>query len=210
MTVLIEEKHKAARQQFFAVSQKLLLLNGGWSDRLLEDISQECGFDKNYHYILFPSGVREVVEFFESCHDANMLQALNQQDVPAKIRARIALALKIRIKNTPPPIHVKNNAYFLLVENVCCAIKIAWNSCDLIWHYAGDTATDFNYYSKRGLLVSVYLSSILFYIADKSENAVDTDKFIEDSLENIIGIAKLKNFAKLPELSDIPILRLFF
>ena len=210
MTTLLEEKYAAEKQRFVAEAQELLLFNY-WSQALLESISQHCGFDKDYHYLLFPDGIREVVEFFENWQDQKMILQLQEQDqiVQLRIREKIALALQIRIKNIPKLIHIRNNAYFILPENIFFAMKMAWNSCNLIWYYAGDTATDFNHYSKRGLLVSVYLSSILFYIADESENAVDTDRFIDDSLENIINIAKLKNFAKLPELSSIPILRLF-
>ncbi|WP_316353841.1 COQ9 family protein [Candidatus Trichorickettsia mobilis] len=210
MTTLLEEKYTAEKQQFIAEAQELLLFNC-WSQTLLEDISQHCGFNKDYHYLLFPDGVREVVEFFENWQDQKMMLQLQEQTqiTQLRIREKIALALQIRIKNISKLIHIRNNAYFILPENIFFAMRMAWNSCNLIWYYTGDTATDFNHYSKRGLLVSVYLSAILFYIADESENAVDTDRFIDDALENIINIAKLKNFAKLPELSSIPILRLF-
>lgn len=208
MTRIIEKKHQIAKQQFIKALQELLLFDR-WSLKLLEDTSLHCGFVKDYHYILFPDGIREVMTLFEQYHDQQMMRFEAQEGGQLRVREKIAILLSTRIKNMQKLVHIKNNAYFILPENMLFAIKLAWNSCDIIWHYVGDTSIDFNYYTKRGLLVSVYLSSILFYISDESENSIDTDEFIKNSLENVINIAKLKKLCRLPELSSIPILRLF-
>lgn len=176
-----------------------------WNDKLLEEAEEKCRFAKGYSLILFPNGLPEIVEFFESYLDNIMLEDLSKQKTPSKIRDKISLAVKTRIKAVAPIIHSKNAAYFAL--NPFQGTEVAFHSCDAIWQYAGDKSVDYNYYTKRGLLLSVYISSILFYIQDESENYIDTDKFIETSVENIVkAFSQMK---KLLDPSNIPIIRMF-
>ncbi|MCC8483220.1 MAG: COQ9 family protein [Rickettsia endosymbiont of Labidopullus appendiculatus] len=248
----IEEKYHSLKVQFVQTLAKLLVFNE-WNDKLLADTETECGFVKGYCHIIFPEGIREIVDFFESWQDQKMLELLSQQETPIKIRDRIDLALKIRIKdgiaklvysndlenwnvkqgvsersvdelrehaNTPKfcvtnsskqkSIHLRNRSYFAIPSNSIFATKTAFRTCDLIWCYAGDKSIDYNYYTKRGLLLGVYITSILYYIQDESEDNIDTDKYITKSLSNIITISsKCKNMLKLPNPVDIPIIRLF-
>ncbi|WP_375318633.1 COQ9 family protein [Candidatus Tisiphia endosymbiont of Oplodontha viridula] len=264
----IEEKYHSLKVQFVQTLPKLLAFNQ-WNNKLLADTEEECGFVKGYCHIIFPGGIREIVDFFENWQDQNMLDLLSQQETPIKIRDKIDLALRIRIKDcianptnitpnsqtslreatlvatkqskkatingllrrlTPPRndaslleintnqvsyinsklIHLKNRSYFTTPSNSIFATKIAFRTCDLIWRYAGDKSIDYNYYTKRGLLLSVYITSILYYIQDESENNVNTDQYITKSLSNIITMtSKCKNMLKLPNPVDIPIIRLF-
>ena len=36
------------------------------------------------------------------------------------------------------------------------ALKAGWHSADVMWRLAGDTATDYNHYTKRAILASIY------------------------------------------------------
>ncbi len=206
----IYEKYHSLKVQFVQVLARLLIFDE-WNNKLLLDAEKECGFVKGYCHIIFPNGLREIVDFFESWQDQKMLELLSQQETPAKIKDKIDLALKIRIKNcTPKLVHLKNRTYFTTPSNTLFATKIGFRTCDLIWRYAGDTSIDYNYYTKRSLLFSVYISSILYYIQDESENNIDTDKYITKSLSGIITMfSKCKNIFKLPNPVDIPIIRLF-
>ncbi|MCC8372247.1 MAG: COQ9 family protein [Rickettsia endosymbiont of Pseudomimeciton antennatum] len=206
----IEEKYHSLKVQFVQTLPKLLVFNE-WNNKLLADAETECGFVKGYCHIIFPDGIREIVDFFESWQDQKMLELLSQQETPTKIRDKIDLALKIRIKDgIAKLVHLRNRSYFSTPSNTIFATKTAFRTCDLIWRYAGDKSIDYNYYTKRSLLLSVYITSILYYIQDESENNIDTDKYITKSLSNIITIfSKCKNIVKLPNLVDIPIIRLF-
>ena len=93
--------------------------------------------------------------------------------------------------------------------NIISGTEVACRSCDIIWKYAGDKSSDFNYYTKRGLLLSVYAAAQVFYFGDNSENHKDTKDFIKNALDNIINIASFKNNIKMPKIEDIPIARLF-
>ena len=187
-----------------------LLDSMNWSDELIKVAEANCNFAINYHKLLFPNGVTNIVQEFENWLDTEMLTMLDKLAKPKKIREQIALALETRIINqVPKNVILKNNSFFLIPTNLLAGNKSAYQTCDLIWKYAGDKSTDYNYYTKRGLLLPVYLSAKMFYIADNSKNHEKTKEFIKNALDNIINIASFKNRIKLPKLEDIPILRLF-
>lgn len=205
----IEEKRRLKKIQFFEAIDKILPFSD-WNEQLIAATEKECDFVQGYNFALFPGGIKEIIKLYEAWRDQQMLEALKNLDSNIKIREKIALALKTRIKSIGPKIiYIKNSCYFAIPSNLMLGTNIAWETCDKIWKFAGDTATDFNYYSKRGLLLGVYLSTIMFYISDSSENHGDTDAFIVSAIDNIINIAKLKDSIKFPDFDDIPIVRFF-
>ncbi|GAA5252312.1 COQ9 family protein [Candidatus Rickettsia kedanie] len=200
----IKEEHHIKKISFVQSLLELLPFNE-WNNKLLEEAEEKCDFAKGCTLIVFPEGLSEIIEFFESYLDNIMLERLKTIEEPAKIRDKISLAVKIRIKTVLPIIHSKNAAYFAL--NPMQGTEVAFHSCDAIWRYTGDKSLDFNYYTKRGLLLSVYISSILFYIQDASENYIETDQFIDTAVENIVNT--FSQIKKLLDPSNIPIVRMF-
>lgn len=209
MSYTYEQHHNL--KILFTQSLADLLRFDDWSNKLLANAEKQCGFAQGYHQIIFPKGVAEIIDFLEEQYDQKMLELLEKQEKPLKIKDRIELALKIRIKCCSLKlVHLKNSIYFAQTLNTISAIKIAFRSCDLIWRYAGDQSIDYNYYTKRSLLLSVYVTSIIYYIQDDSLDNIDTDQYIAESLSDIVNImSKFKKIFKLPQLVDIPIIRLF-
>ena len=204
----IAKKHKEARNNFFS-QLSFLVSTARWNKNLYKEIEKKCNFPQNYHYILFPGGGSQIIEEFESWQDQKMLELLLTEEQNLKIREKIAKALEIRIMGIVPKAAIlQQNASFLIPGNILLGVKCYSRTCDLIWRYAGDKSEDFNYYTKRGLLLGVYTSSRLFYLSDNSKDFTKTKEFIATSLERIINIAQTKSKIKLPSLEDIPILRL--
>jgi ubiquinone biosynthesis protein COQ9 len=209
MTVEVEKKFQEKRNRFIDKVHELLSFYE-WDMQLIKQVEDECGFMQGYASILYPGEIGEIVTAYETLQDRKMLELLKACEVPLKVREKISKALKVRIKACSSKVILKKNQRFLCKpDNLMLTAKLAWASCDVIWRYAGDNSTDFNHYSKRGLLVAVYLSSITFYINDESEGFIETDNFIDTNLERIINISNFKNIITLPKLEDIPILRLF-
>ncbi len=181
------------RNQFIEALIKLIP-QYGWSVEAMQKAAILLDRDPEYHQILFPDGVSEAREFYEAMMDAKMLEMLAEMPRPDKIRERIGFALKVRI------IDLKSS-----YKNP--SIKSIWSTADAIWYYAGDVSTDFNHYTKRGLLSAVYIASKRHYAKDDSEGFKDTEEFIARSIEKVLKIASIKY--KMPKMEDIPILRLF-
>lgn len=63
---------------------------------------------------------------------------------------------------------------------------------DKIWKWAGDTSTDYNFYTKRLILGGIIISSQLFWLEDTSKNSEKTKKFIQNRIEETALIGTIK------------------
>ena len=205
----VEKKQQAIRIDFFKELRKLLETLS-WSEDLISIAESNIGLDTVYIYIIFPSGLQQIVAAFEKWLDKQMLEQLSVLDKPKKIRDQIALALEIRILGVmSKKVGLRCCGYYLIPTNIVAGTEAACHSCDIIWKYAGDKSSDYNYYTKRGLLLGVYGAARAFYLGDNSADHKDTKAFIKNALDNIINIASFKNNIKMPKMEDIPIFRLF-
>jgi ubiquinone biosynthesis protein COQ9 len=128
-----------------------------------------------------------------------MRARLAQVDMAAlKIRMRIALAVKTRIAILRPHKEAARRAaaFLSLPPHAPLAAKLLYRTVDAIWRAAGDTATDFNFYSKRGILAGVYTATLLRWFNDASEDEGPTDAFLAARIENVMQFEKFKARAK--------------
>tara|TARA_B100001559_G_C16341688_1_gene548338 strand:+ start:74 stop:679 length:606 start_codon:yes stop_codon:yes gene_type:complete len=70
--------------------------------------------------------------------------------------------------------------------------KTLFHIADEIWFLSGDKSTDYNYYTKRFLLMKIYALTFSFFIFDRSKNFQNTKKFLEKQIELVLGFGKLK------------------
>jgi ubiquinone biosynthesis protein COQ9 len=61
-----------------------------------------------------------------------------------------------------------------------------------MWRAAGDTATDFNFYTKRAILGAVYSSTLLAWLSDESQDMADTRAFLRRRIEGVMRFEKAK------------------
>jgi len=86
------------------------------------------------------------------------------------------------------------------LQNMPLGARLLYDTVNAIWYAAGDTASDFNFYTKRGLLAGVYGATVLYWLDDRSPAASDTTAFFERRLAEVMQIPKLG--AKLREGVD--------
>ena len=77
-------------------------------------------------------------------------------------------------------------------QNVALARRTGWRSADLMWRLAGDTATDYNHYSKRLILSGVYTATLLAWLDDQSEGWAETAAFLDRRLADVGRFEKWK------------------
>jgi hypothetical protein len=65
------------------------------------------------------------------------------------------------------------------------ALQRGWAVADFIWEAAGDTAEDYNRYSKRGLLTAILPPIVLYWLDNPSEE--DLDEYISRRLAQASG-----------------------
>ena len=85
-----------------------------------------------------------------------------------KIRDRIKNAVRIRLERHAGEREAARRALALLSLpfNAGLALKLLYKTVDAMWYAAGDTSTDFNFYTKRATLAGVY-SSTLALLAER-------------------------------------------
>ena len=85
---------------------------------------------------------------------------------------------------------------FKLVIKQNSIIKVSrmlFNVSDEIWHLSGDTSTDFNFYTKRIILMNVYSASFLYFLKDNSVEHSKTKDFIDKQISYVLKFGKLKS-----------------
>jgi ubiquinone biosynthesis protein COQ9 len=61
-----------------------------------------------------------------------------------------------------------------------------------MWRAAGDTATDYNHYTKRAMLGGIYAATIAVLLDDESEDQADTRAFLARRIDGIMRFEKAK------------------
>ena len=183
----------------------------GFSDTALTRAAKETGVAKDKLAELFPDGPRSLVEAFSERADAAMETHLAAMDLKAmKIRARIAAAVMARIAAVRPHKEAARRAaaFLTLPPHAALGASLVWRTVDAMWRAVGDTATDFNFYTKRGILAGVYGATMMRWFTDTSADESETTKFLADRIENVMQFEKFKAQAKdalsrFPSLAEV-------
>jgi ubiquinone biosynthesis protein COQ9 len=111
-----------------------------------------------------------------------------------KIRARIAALVETRLTILTPEREALRRALSILAlpQNVPLAGRLGWRSADRMWRAAGDTAVDYNHYTKRAMLLGVYAATIAVFLDDESEGLADTRAFLSRRIDGIMRFEKAK------------------
>ncbi|MBI1274424.1 COQ9 family protein [bacterium] len=172
----------------------------GWSRESMKRAGEASGVDEFTQYRLFPGGESEALEAFQEMLDEAMVAAIHadKEWAKRKIRDKIAQAVLYRLGAISAYKEVIRRAvaYYSLPTHWAEATKRLYKTVDAMWYEAGDTATDYNFYTKRLLLAGVYSSTLMVWLEDQSEDAEETREFLMRRIDNVMSINKLK--AKLP------------
>jgi len=172
----------------------------GWSRKTLEAAAESAGLGAGAAARLFPGGAKDAVAHFMDLADRLMLEDLGALDLASmKIRVRIATAVRTRLARWTPHREAIRRALALspLPPFAGGALRGWYRTVDAIWRAAGDKSTDFNFYTKRGLLAAVYGSTVLFWLDDRSEDCAATWAFLDRRIAEVMQVPQLK--AKLTE-----------
>lgn len=183
----------------------------GFTDELLDRASDEAGIDAATRARLYPKGALDLLEDFSAFADAQMLERLAAQDIAAmRIRDRISAAVLARLDVLRPHKEAARRAAAVLTlpPNAALGTKLLWRTVDEMWRAVGDTATDFNFYTKRGILAGVLSATLLRWFSDTSEDESVTRDFLDRRIQDVMNFEKLKAHAK-QEVAKFPSLEEF-
>ena len=111
-----------------------------------------------------------------------------------KIRSRIATAVMTRIEAVRPHKEAARRAaaFLTLPPHAALGAKLVYRTVDAMWRAAGDTSTDFNFYTKRGILAGVYSATMMRWFTDSSADESATTQFLAHRIENVMQFEKFK------------------
>ncbi len=175
-------------------------------DTVLSDVAQEgwvwdsvvkaatkAGYQDGMALAVFPNGLSDVVAHFTDKTDRLMMEKLARVPLESlRVRDRIRLAVTTRFQILEPHREVVKSslAFWALPMRVMQGQRVLWRTADRIWTWAGDTATDYNRHTKRGLLSSILLGTTMVWVNDESEGGVITNAFLDRRIQNIMEIGR--------------------
>lgn len=181
----------------------------GWTDAALAQAAADLGVPHDIARLAFPGGGLEMLEAHLALADAEMADALAQAPLDEmKLRARIALAIRLRLEQAEPNREAVARGLRLLAlpQHAALGARSLWATADAIWRAVGDRSTDYNYYTKRATLAAVYSATLLYWLDDQSEDRAATWAFLDRRINDVMAFEKTKaawreTCAKMPSLT---------
>ncbi|WP_375392816.1 COQ9 family protein [uncultured Sphingomonas sp.] len=181
----------------------------GWGQEALDLAADALGVDRGVARLAFAGGAVAMIDAWFAGVDGAMLAAVPPAELWAmKIRQRIAALIEARLAAVEPEREALRRALAVLAlpQNVARAARLGWRTVDRIWRAAGDTATDYNHYTKRAILLGVYAATVSVFLDDESEGWADTRAFLGRRIDGVMRFEKAKagfllRSERLPSLS---------
>lgn len=167
----------------------------GWTPQAAARAADRAGVDPDIARLAFKDGAVAMIDAWFRSIDDRMAAAFAPETLAAmKIRERITALVWARIGFVAPDREALRRALALLAmpRNAARGVKMGWRAADLMWRLAGDTATDFNHYSKRMTLAGVYAATILALLDDETPDLADTRAFLDRRIDNVMRFEKMK------------------
>jgi len=162
----------------------------GWNGRMVRAACAAQGLSEGDQALLLPNGARDLAVLLWRRHDDQALAALGDP-AALKIRERIARALETRLEvaMAHPEAEKRAAGFMALPTNADLVLSLTWATADRLWRWAGDTATDWNHYSKRTILSGILIPALTMRWFDGREAA---EAFVARRIENVMAFEKWK------------------
>ena len=167
----------------------------GWSEAAVRDAATTAGVDPDAALFAFSGGAMDMIAAWVRGVDAAMQAALPADQIAAlKIRERIRTLVQFRLDAIANQKEALRRALAIMAmpQNAPRSLALGWSSADAMWRLAGDTATDYNHYTKRLTLGSIYAATLAVYVNDNSEDHADTKAFLDRRIDGIMKFEKAK------------------
>ena len=175
----------------------------GWTWEAMEQGAKDIGFDKKktpsirikIFKSLFKNGSIDFIDIFSEMIDLEVKEKYELiESKPTRIPEKIKKIIMIRLNLCEKYKEAVRSSISLtaIPKNSKISFNILYRTCNSMWRMAGDKSTDFSFYTRRMSLAAVYISTLLFWLNDKSSNNVETEFFLDRRLNDIRKISIVK------------------
>jgi ubiquinone biosynthesis protein COQ9 len=171
----------------------------GWTETALVAAAEMAGADVDIAKLAFPRGTGQAMDMIEAWI-SSVDQAM-EAEWPAdrlatlKIRERIRALVAFRLAAVEHIDEAVRRAMAIMAmpHNAARSLQLGWRSADIMWRLAGDTATDYNHYTKRAILAGIYSATLAVFVNDDSEGKVKTHEFLDRRIDGVMKFEKFKH-----------------
>jgi ubiquinone biosynthesis protein COQ9 len=169
----------------------------GWTWRMARLAGTAEGLSAGETELLLPHGPADLAALLSRRHDERAMILLRDVDpTTLKIRERIRRALEARLDAAAADETATRRwaGYLALPQHLALGGKLAWESADKLWRWAGDVATDENHYSKRAILSGILTGALAIRL---SSGRADALAFVDRQIEHVMSFEKWKATTRL-------------
>ncbi|MXO89333.1 COQ9 family protein [Pontixanthobacter aquaemixtae] len=167
----------------------------GWSDAAIVSAADMVGADADVARLAFPGGAMDMIGAWIDTVDAKMVDAFPVEklaSMPIREKIRSLVQFRLDAISGLEEALKRATAIMAMPQNVARSLKTGWHSADLMWRLAGDTATDYNHYTKRTILGGIYTATLAVFADDDSEGKAKTRAFLDRRIEGVMRFEKAK------------------
>ncbi len=163
----------------------------GWTDAAAATAAKEAGLTQGEQALAAPNGVVDLIEAFFAAAEAEARANLASEDlsglrVPDKVKKGVLAWLTALEPNREAVRRAAARGF--MPWGAGAAAQRTWSVADMVWTAAGDTATDYNRYSKRGLLAAVIPGIVMHWLDNPAP--ADLDTYISRRLQQVSGLGR--------------------
>lgn len=162
----------------------------GWTERALVSAARDIGMDADLAALALPDAAAMLTAWGALANDRMAATMAGSHNM--KVRERIRMALVTRLEQGDREVTRRALALLAQPRYAALSARLLWNAADAMWRAAGDTATDYNHYTKRAILSGIYSATLLHWTQDDSEDFADTRAFIERRIDGVMRFEKAK------------------
>ena len=178
----------------------------GWSRDTLLGTAKKMKISTSILAKSFPNFEEDVLKFIISKNNQKVekhYKSFNHDRLRMRDRIKTILELKFETNKHLKEALPEMLKYLLRPGNILSSLKLLNDNSTFIWNLAGDNSNDISYYTKRGLLSIIYLSTLIYWLNDNSEKMIATKSFISKSVDGVVdGVSKLKQLSILKNLAQ--------
>lgn len=168
----------------------------GWTDKALQQGARAAGLSEEKARSFFPD-VSAAVRAFSAWANQAMLARIAGEKLYDRMRVRdkVAYAVRARLEVLAPYREAQRRLtlWYALPHHAPLAVSNLATLCDAVWQAAGDTSTDYNFYSKRVLLSYVVKTTTLFWLSDDSPDNAASWAFLDRRIAEVLNLGKIAN-----------------
>lgn len=162
----------------------------GWSATALAAAARDTGTDPDIAALAVPD-TATMLSLWVAGANAQLADAMAATH-NMKVRDRIRTALITRLEQGDREVTRRALALLAQPQHAALSARLLWQAADAMWRAAGDTATDYNHYTKRAILSAIYSATLLHWTQDDSADFAATRAFIDRRIDGVMRFEKAK------------------